>query len=219
MPDAGLKMTVFCGSGSAATAPKQTGQTIPPTGWTETWWLSSSSFTLGVAIAQAYIPIRAALFGVGAYISAVRVTLPGVQPVALKRQSQIAFPNLGEGGASVFVNQPADDYDPTQADLMFRVEAGPAKRRVFWLGGMPDSQTDSFQLAGVKPAYTNSGGMKKLINFILANFGTRDLVPPRNPVPSLNTYTFNQITDVIPIQARNRKRGRPFYLFRGRRMA
>jgi hypothetical protein len=212
-----MKMTVILGSQSAATAPKLVGATVPATGWTETWWLPTSNFAGNLLIAQNYVVVRAALLGIGAFIQAVKLTLPGVQPVNLKRQSQVYYPPTGVGGATVYDSPGVDDYDPTQVDLQFRIEAGPAKRRTLFLGGLPDSQTDTFQVGGMLQSYLNGPQMKRFQAFVIANFGSRDIVPPRITPPSANTYLYNAITAVIPIQTRNRKRGRPFFLFRGRR--
>lgn len=202
MPDAATKVTIFF---------EATGGTAP-TGWTETFYSGVSD--LQSALQQTmlnYVPKRKALLGVGASIQAVRTS-----KIPPNRSSAIAFLVGKDGQGDLFTTSPADDYDPTQVDLLCRVTDSAGKRRQLWVAGLPDSQTDQLLSQGITGAFINSPAWKQFVKAILTvQFGIRSKLT-NGPPP---TFAFNQIATVDPIMVRNHKKGRPFFLFRGRRLA
>jgi hypothetical protein len=205
MPDAASKVTVFF-EAQGGTA---------PTGWTENWWSSQADLpTIVNSFIANYVPARTPLLGVGARIQSVRATL--VQTPAA-RVSYVEFlPGIKSGEGNLFTNSPADDYDPTQVDLLIRMSNLAGKHRQFWLGGLPDSQTDQLLQQGITGAFINSPAYKQWIAAIgRMPIGIRYKTSSGPPA----TYAFATLTTFLPIMVRNRKRGRPFYLFRGRRLA
>jgi hypothetical protein len=204
MPDAACKVNIFF---------KASGGTAP-TGWTETFWSTITSLQDNIdQVVKIYVPKRAALLGVGAEIQYVRAA-----KVPPNRITQVSFlSGLGKIGApSLFTTSPADDYDPTQVDLLCRVTDTSGHRRQLWIAGLPDSQTDQLLNQGITGAFISSPAWKqyqKAVND--CGFCIRSKVT-NGPPP---TFAANQIATIDPIMVRNRKKGRPFELFRGRRLA
>lgn len=201
MADAFSKVTIFLESTGGPA----------PTGWTETYWSTQGNLDVAVDLAvKKYVPKRAALLGVGASIKAVRAsTIPP------NRLSSITFVSGKAGDPSLFTTSPEDDYDPTQVDLLVRVTDVGGHRRQLWVGGLPDSQTDQLKIQGVNGAFINSPAWKQFVQGILDN---NFCIRSKNTPPATG-YTAQSISTVVPIMIRNRKRGRPFFLFRGRRLA
>jgi len=199
MPDAAGKVTIFF-QAQGGTA---------PTGWTETFWTSEADLKQNVVrVRQFYLPKRIALLGAGTKVAAIRATaVPG------NRLSYIEFPTGKEGEPSVFDRVGEDSYDPTQVDLLVRLQTANGHRRQFWVGGLPDSQTDQLKLQGVTGQFTNSPGWKQFSDAIIKSGFNIRYKATAGPPP---TYLATPITDIFPIMVRNRKRGRPFFLFRGR---
>lgn len=199
MPDAASRVTIFFESQGG----------VAPTGWTETYWTPNSDLQAVVNQCLAtYLPKRRALLGVGVSIKYARATAnPG------NRLSYIEFVNGKQATASLFTNSPADNFDPTQVDLLCRVQTQNGHRRQLWIGGLPDSQTDQLVNQGILGAFTASPAWKQFVQAILdCGYGVR-YKTGNGPPP---TYEFGSIQQVFPMQVRNRKRGRPFNLFRGR---
>lgn len=202
MADAASKVTIFF-EASGGTA---------PTGWTENFWSFQADLpTLIDQVVKQYVPKRAALLGVGCKIQSVRVS---TNP--LSRVTQVRFIVGKAGEPSVFTTSPADDYDPTQVDLLCRATTAQGKRRQLWVGGLPDSQTDQLLSQGITGAFTTSPTWKQYVAAIQASQLLLRFKLTNGPPP---TFGADPITDVQPIMVRNRKRGRPFDLFRGRRIA
>ena len=184
-----------------------------PTGWSEVFYDQGSDIERALDKAKDYAKKRKALLGKGAVVQFAKIT--NLPP---NRQSRIYFFVGKEGQPDLFTNSPEDDYDPTQVDLLLRVEGAgpPAARRQWALSGLPDSVTDQLLATGVKGAFTSSPAFKQLINQITANAWCIRKKTANGP-PA--TYSAITITRIDPIMVRNRKRGRPFELFRGRRLA
>jgi len=202
MADANTKITIFF-TAQGGTA---------PTGWTENFWTIGTNLqnTLTECI-QNYIKPRATLLGKGAQIEYVRVS--NVPP---NRLTRIQYLFLEQGLPTLFTSSPADDYDPVQVDLLWRFEDALGHRRQAWMGGLPDSVTDSLLAEGIKAAFVFSPACKawqKAISTL--GYGIRSIQTHGTP----NIYQYSPIVNFIPIMIRNRKRGRPFDLFRGRRLA
>lgn len=203
MSDAASKFTVFF-EAQGGTA---------PTGWTETMYsnLPVTDVNLDLLV-QNYVPARRQLLGNGAFIQGARLsTIPP------NRQASVQFFQGNFGLPSVFTHSPADDYDPTQVDLLLRVDDGNGHRRQFWLGGLPDSQTDQLLAQGMSSGFINSASMRNFKRALTTggSLGLRyGVTKPPSPVG-----TYAKFVNVTPIMVRNRKRGRPFELFRGRRLA
>lgn len=200
MADALGKVTIFF---------EAQGKSVP-TGWTETFWVGTSDLTVNVQnVIAKYVNKRRALLGTGAFIQAVRST-----SVPSTRLSYIQFLVGKEGDASLFTNADADAYDPTQVDLLVRLQSTDGHRRQMWVGGLPDSVTDQLVTNGITGAFVASPAWKQFAQGIKdAQFQIR-WKATNGPPP---TYNASLITDIFPVQVRNRKRGRPFFLFRGRR--
>lgn len=195
------KVTIFF-SASGGTA---------PTGWTETFY--SPQTDLEVSVDQAvkqYVPKRRAILGIGARILAVRAS--AVPP---NRLSFIKFIVEDNGIGNVYTAAKVDDYDPTQVDLLCRIQSSNGHRRQFWVGGLPDSQTDQLLEQGITAPFINGAPFKQLVAAIIASNFQMQVKTANGPPP---VFAYYNITSVLPIMVRNRKRGRPFFLFRGRRL-
>jgi len=202
MADAQSKITVFFhGAGTSVS-----------TGWTETFW--SSEANLQVAVTECkrkYIPRRKELLGNGATITHVRAT-----SVPSTRLSYIEFIRGKDGEGNFFTKRPSDDFDPTQVDLLCRLQTANGHRRQLWLGGLPDSVTDTIVAQGIDAAFISSPLFKQLGAAIVdLQYAIRWKMKDGSAI----SYHATPITEVFPIMVRNRKRGRPFFLFRGRRTA
>lgn len=182
-----------------------------PTGWSETWYPAGSNADDALIQAKAYVAKRKELLGMGATVQFAKVT--NIPP---NRQSKIYFFEGKEGTPTLFTGS-GDQYDPTQVDLLMRVQSTtPAARRQWAISGLPDSVTNQLIQSGVKDTFVTSPIFKQLIALIKSlGWGIRKKTA-NGPPP---VFTFASITDIFPIMVRNRKRGRPFELFRGRRLA
>ena len=181
-----------------------------PTGWTETFYTQNANLQDVLNAGKVYALQRARLLGKGSQLEYIRVS--NVPP---NRATLIYYMQGNAGLPKQYIN-PGDDYDPTQVDLLLRCQTAQGKRRQFWLGGLPDSETDQLLQQGINAAFTNGPSFKALIDLIKVNSYCIRYRTAAGPPP---VYTSDTITDVIPIMVRNRKRGRPFDLFRGRRLA
>jgi hypothetical protein len=203
MPDAQTKTVFFYEANSASS----------PVGWTETFYLPQPfTFDQAIAKAKTYMQSRHSLLGNGAAAVAVRVS--NIPP---NRLSQIYFFQGKEGMPDLFTSAPGDDFDPTQVALNIRAQDAAGDKRVYWLDGLPDSVTHTLVAQGIDGAYINSPIFKQTLQAIqTVGYGLRVVVKPKAAPP---VYNFQPITTMQPIMVRNRKRGRPFFLFRGRRLA
>jgi hypothetical protein len=200
-PDMTTKLTVFF---------EATGGTAP-TGWTETFYCPLTDLDLTIKLGKDYAKVRKALLGVGASMKFIRAA-----DIPPDRTTVVYYLVGKEGEPDLFTTSPADDHDPTQVDLLVRMDSTPKGRRQFALSGLPDSVTDQLLLTGVNGAFTASPAFKQWSNFIQ----TRNLqIRVRTAVGPPPVYSYNTINRLTPIMIRNRKRGRPFELFRGRRIA
>lgn len=201
MPDATSKVTIgFAASGGTA-----------PTGWTETYWSGTVDLRISAqAAVNSYVPKRAALLGLGSKIQFVRATT-----VPPNRNSFIIFMVGKEGDPTIFDAGTQDAYDPTQVDLLVRLQTANNKRRSLWIAGLPDSVTNQLIATGINGSFTGSPAWKQFVQSILST-GFQIRYKVTTPSPG---YEAAEITQVQPIMVRNRKRGRPFFLFRGRRNA
>jgi hypothetical protein len=204
MADAAAKVNFFFEAAGATT----------PQGWTETFWTSvAASQNQLQNIVNNYVSQRCALLGQGASLQFARIT-----NVPANRISFIQYMTGKQGLANLFTNPPGDDYDLSSLDLLVRMQDNVGKRRQFWMGGLPDSQTDTGQQNGILGAFVNSPAWKQWLQAIgNCGFGIRSIQAKGPPT----TYMFNliQLPLVQPIMTRKRSRGRPFDLFRGRRLA
>lgn len=203
LPDAGSKVTIFFTS-QGGTA---------PTGWTENFYLLGGPSQVALQnIVNTYIPKRADMLGVGAQIESLRIS--AVPP---SRVTFVQFLVGAQGQGKTFSNAGPDDFDPTQVDLLCRIQTAEGKRRQFWIAGLPDSQTDQLLAQGVRGAFINSPAFKQFAKAMVdSGFCVRWR---NNPGVLPAAFSATPIQTVQPIMIRNRKRGRPFDLFRGRRLA
>lgn len=183
-----------------------------PTGWSETWYSAQADITV-VANQDVlpYVKARAQLLGIGAHVESATVS-----QYPATRITRVYYFQGSVGYPPSLLQSPQDDYDPTQVDLLLRIEDTSGHRRQLWLGGLPDSQTDQLKAQGMSASFLVGPLMTQYVKAIkTAGWGVRSLYlvgPPK-------VYTFNPVQYVQPIMIRNRKRGRPFELFHGRRLA
>lgn len=182
---------------------------VVPTGWTETYYSAVSDMeTLKQSVRTVYVPARKQLLGFGAVIQAIRV---GKIPPT--RITKVYYTTGKEGQGNIF-DTPEEGYDPTSTDMLIRMESADGHRRQMWLSALPDEVTDTTQENGIKLAYTTSPQWKTWVKAIVTiGLGIRFQVTPKPE----QTFGFLPITDVIPVMIRKRSRGRPFFLFRGRK--
>jgi hypothetical protein len=211
MADAASKLTVFFYAGGTSDLIKGAVGS-PPTGWTETFYSSNNDLDAMLALGQKYVGKRAALLGVGAVIQYIRVAA-----FPLVRKTEVTF-QVGTGGVGQqYTQSPADNYDPNQVDLLLRLDAANNSRRQLWLAGLPDSQTNTLIEQGMSANFLFSAAFKQYAAFLTANsLGIRQ---HDRGSGKPGTFTFQAMQRVTPIMVRRRDRGRPFYLFRGRRLA
>lgn len=201
-PDAKQKIVIFY---------EAAGKTAP-TGWTETWYTPQTDPDKAIGEARTYVSFRRNFLGNGCFIQAVRVSL-----IPSSRVAGVYFFQGTEGLPQGYTNAPDDDYDPTQVDLLLRVKAGNNAARQWWLGGLPDSQTDQLKTQGTTAPFIQQVIQSQTIQTIKNNgWLIRSQIKPHTTPPTFQSFP---ITSVQPVMIRNRKRGRPFYLFRGRRLA
>jgi len=181
-----------------------------PTGWTETFWSSEANLkTVVDTCLKKYVPKRAVLLGIGAKVFAVKAT-----SVPTTRLSRVEFVTGKTGISNLFTRSPDDNYDPTQVDLLCKVQDAAGHRRQLWLGGLPDSTTDQIKEQGINGDFIAQPCFKQYVQAIL-DVGYQIRYKTSNGPPKV--YAAAAIEDVQPVMVRNRKRGRPFFLYRGRR--
>lgn len=202
MADAVGKVTVFFKAVQGDT----------PIGWTETFYsaIGDSISTLQLLVTNVrnnYVPNRALLLGLGASIFAIRAT-----QVSTSRISWVYFLTGSEGQPTQYTRPGVDNFDPAQGDLLMRMMSSVGKRRQFWLGGVPDSQTVTGLPAGVTASYKTAAEALILGAVSKAQLAMRFKI-------GVNEFQGDIIQYVISEDMRKRDRGRPFRLFRGRRLA
>ena len=182
-----------------------------PTGWTELFYSTNTDLkSVRDAWVGTYVTPRARLLGQGARLTVVKVTQ--VSPTT--RTSYIQ--KIGLAGQAQRYTGANDQFDPTQGDLWIRMQDANGKRRGCWLAGVPDSQTISALPNGITQSYVTDGtwtGWVKALKVLGACIQWK--TPGSNPP----VYNWTLIMDIEALEMRNRKRGRPFPLFRGRRLA
>lgn len=200
MPMTQGKMTIFFGA---------TGGTgVPPTGWTETWFKNEVDYKNMLGIALGYCKVRRNLLGKQAFITHVRVS-----DAIIKRDTLVEQLNADEGSGKVYT-QDGDEHDPTQVDLLVRIESGELRRRSLFLAGLPDSVCQQLKENGISAPFILGPSFKNWQKYVIDNqLGIRFKVSS-NP----DVYQIGNITSIQPRMVRNRKRGRPFDLFRGLRI-
>jgi hypothetical protein len=206
MADAASKVTFIFQFGGPSTA----------AGWTENFYspVSPSAGYLKNLLAD-FVPLRVPLLGVGAFLQAIRISNVPANRVTY---AQFVPDTIGKPINSAGYPPMNPDTDPTQVDLLCRAQTGEGKRRSVWIAGLPDSETDTGLKFGIVPAYINSATWKKFVTGVTTNFLIR-WKSGTDPITGKPIYTATPIVSLNPEQVRNRKRGRPFDLYRGRRLA
>ena len=199
MADALTRVQIFFGAAGA----------VVPTGWTETYYSAvGDKQTLLENVRTVYVPARKQLLGFNANIKAIRVG--SIPP---NRVTKIYYTTGKEGEGNIF-DTPQETYDPTSTDMLIRMETADGHRRQMWMSALPDEVTDTTQENGIKMNFTSSPQWKTWVKTIVTiGLGIRYQLTPK----PAQTFAFLPITDVIPVMVRKRSRGRPFYLFRGRK--
>lgn len=198
MPMTQGKMVIFFGATG--------GQGVPPTGWTETWYKTEVDYKNLLGFATGYAKVRKQLLGINAFITAVRVS-----DALIKRDTLFEQLNADQGEGKVY-NQAGDEHDPTQVDLLIRLESTELRRRSLFMAGLPDSVAQQLKENGIGAAFLNGPSMKAWMRYITDNQFAIRFKDPANP----GLFLLGNITGIVPRMVRNRKRGRPFDLFRGR---
>jgi len=201
MADANHKITIFFES---------QGGTVP-TGWTETFWTNDANIdSIADKVKFFYIPKRVGFLGLGASAKYLRISK---MPLS-SRISKVFFLDGKQGENSSLANPKDDGYDPTQVDLLFLMADAEGHRRSFYMSGLPDKYSNQLVKQGMEAAFLNGPLFTQFTKAIRdSDFVLRSKVPGSSPA-EYNTYA---ILRVEPRMVRNRKRGRPFFLFRGRR--
>lgn len=209
MADAQSKLTIFFNAHGSS--PMADAMGTPSVGWTETFYSALSSLTSLILVGKNYADKRSNMLGVGATVMYLRAsTIPP------NRLTRVFFYRGNSGQGDIYTKVPQDAYDPTQVDLLCRMEAVNGKRRMIWIAGLPDSLTSTAKSQGVDAAFINDPPFKQWVNFIKTNQLSMRFKETAGPPP---TFGISSIIDIIPVMMRKRNRGRPFYLFRGRRQA
>lgn len=208
MPDVVMKNTFFFQADGGSV----------PTGWTETWWSFHATLDTAQTAAKQYMVVRKQLLGLGAKATAWRGAI-----VANKRITQVYFFQGNEGIGSTYNNTATDAFDPAHEDLLCRAasafQPGPppvSSRRPVFLAGLPDRVTDQLKAQGMDAAFIQGADFKQWVNAI-TNIPYYNRKKIANGPPKV--YEGYQIATIQPIMVRHRNRGRPFFLFRGRRLA
>lgn len=181
-----------------------------PTGWTETFFSDDSSLDQILDKAQnIYLPKRVDLFGAGVVCKYIKAA--NIPP---NRQTLTRFITGKAGENSQLSNSQQDAYDPVQVDLLIRLNTANGKQRQFWLAGIADKYTNQLVTQGMTAPFLEGPAFKQFLAAMKkAEFRIRYKVT-NGPPP---TYDSGLIVGQVPVMIRNRKRGRPFNLFRGRR--
>jgi hypothetical protein len=163
-------------------------------------------------VADAYVKVRVPLLGNGAFIKAYRIS--SLDP-ALKRLTQIKFMQ-GDAGTP----RTSSQSDPSQVDLLVRLkaDASPAARNL-WLSGLPDAYTNQLVAQGMEATFLFAGPFKKYLGFLTDPANALAIRAEVKPRTDPRTYQAIPIRQAEPIMIRKKDRGRPFNLFRGRRLA
>jgi len=200
MADANSRVTLYY---------EATGGTAP-TGWTETFYSDDDSLELVLDKAQdRYLPKRVALMGAGVVCKYIKAS--NIPP---NRLTQTRFISGKAGENAQISNSQEDAYDPVQVDLLIRMNTPTGRQRQFWLAGMPDRYTNQLITQGMTAPFLNGPALKQFLDAIRkAEFKIR-FKTASGPPP---VYDSGLIINTVPVMIRNRKRGRPFNLFRGRR--
>lgn len=205
MADANTKVSIFF-----ETFGKKTN-----TGWTETFYMNSASplDQISFNVRRGYIPARVNLLGIGARAKYLRIS--NIPP---NRSSFVEYLTGGKGEGTYYIHDVIDDFDPTQNDLLLRMQTAQvngAKRRSFWLAGLPDEVTDTGQETGVKPTFISDGNWGK---FVKAIFDMQFLIRYVESKGPPKVYKADPIAFIVPVETRKRNRGRPFNQFRGKKL-
>jgi len=194
-------------------------------GWTETFWLRSTGGDLLAALvdAKGMALFRAALLGPGYMIETVRVSKEGIF-----RDSRIEQTNYTGKLLPMAPENEVGDF--ASSAVLIRMEADDKNRRQMWLSGAPDS------LQSIDKNIADPAWMQKFNRWsgeITANwayFGlTKNPATNKAPAKEVNPdpppaflarpHQLYNITKCIIREYSTRKRGRPFYLYRGRAKA
>lgn len=200
MPDAASRVTI---------AYESSGGTVP-TGWTETFYSETADLDILISDARTlYLPSRVSLLGKGAVAKFIRAS-----HIPPDRKTKVVQLGGKQGENQSLTDSARDAYDPTQVDLLYRLRDADGHARQFWLAGLPDRYTDQLVAQGVDAGFLNGPAFKQFSDAIL---NARFLIRWKNSSGVPTPYLATRIVSCDPVMIRNRKRGRPFRLFRGRR--
>lgn len=183
-------------------------QTVP-VGWSETLYRTQLGPNTDQNAGLAYVGIRKQILGDGAACIAMRYAQLDNPRAGIIR-------SLTEAEGTPTPSSPFGKYayDPAQWDMLFAFRnPGLGYKRPFFLAGVPDYFTDQFKAKGMDAAFLNGAKMNDWIQELTAGgwcWYPKDRTAP-NPKPRI----LMPITQVTPRMMRARKRGRPFFLFRG----
>jgi len=176
-------------------------------GWTETVWINKSAFEDSLAALETLAECRLDLLPPGAKVVGLRVT-----HADFPRASLVAYPRkVGRYGTSTEILHP-------DMSLVLRLESGPIHISTY-LAGLPRNLRDGAEdhrHISLAPLWEDAfhryvEELKQSCVFVQR---TRPEQTESNGGPASATYP---ITSVTPVRLTRRKRGRPFFLTRGRR--
>jgi len=194
---------------------------ITPCGWSESFYSDLEATNLDslqavLDLGYAYTQIRKQLLGTNVKITFIRATpAKATKPEATTRISQVYFLKGNEGVPSSPPIPPAT-FEPSQMDLFVLMRTFQGHHRPFFLSGMPQGYINTAAATGVEAFFVTNPAFTQWSAFIIAKrLYLRHTTTPMGVI----TYNYEKITKVVPEDLRKRNRGRPFRLFRGRKLA
>lgn len=185
-------------------------KSVRPVGWSEVLWFQSVGLDLltVMPVAEELAQARANLLGSGYVIKAVRLSKEGIFRDSRLSQNAPFLP------PSSFVSS-AGDGDFACASLSVRMESDDLNRRFMWMSGIPDSVQKITNLPNDPLWLVFWAGWKQKLIAKWSYFGLQKQANGHPVVPHVKVLY--PIATVMANEPSQRKRGRPFKLYRGRK--
>lgn len=173
-------------------------------GWSEVYWLIQPNYAAALSALQTVVTARLGLSGPDVFADAIRVSDPFVfRDVALTVYS------TPQPGTWVFAT--GEQTIPIEESLRLRQFAGVKPFSLRWVHGIPSGQVAGNNFV---PTVPYAGSLAAYVGSLESNtvlIIRKGVVPP-GPYPAM------PISAITPENIRSRRVGRPFGLFRGRRL-
>lgn len=197
---------------------ESTGGTTP-VGWTESFYTNDSPNAGGLIVclqtAKDYVGVRKDLLGANCLVQSVRTTPAKTDTTAVANRISQSYFFQGTQGTPAGNIPALGSFAPSQNDLFALIRSIAGYKRPMFLSGFPTKIIDTAIQQGVVPFFTALPQFTQWAGFIIAKG-----LQIRHKAPSPSTsLTYDQAIQVVPEDLRKRNRGRPFRLFRGRRLA